>query len=447
MCVCEDLRDDTTVCGDALAECGTVPDDCSVDRTCTDTCAGFDVCQGTACVCEDLRDDATVCGDALAECGTVADNCSADRTCVDTCTGNDVCQGTACVCEDLRDDATVCSDAGAACGMVADNCSVDRTCTDTCTGFDVCQGTACVCEDLRVDATVCSDASAQCGTVADNCTVDRTCTDTCTGFDVCQGTACVCEDLRNDATVCAVGGEVCGTVDDNCVTARTCGTCLTDYHCAVNQLSCDPDFYHCEYVDTVDWSLDMCTEFITIGTDQVAAQTACDGLLINGTDTPGDMDNSGGVSAGDRVLGPVGCDIYLDSQLALYDGFCTTSDSAQTHWQENVQTPEYLECDSAAPGSAAADCLGISGAFTCSLACVPTTDVCVDNAFDCGSATHGTECLLDTWDCGNCAGAFDVCQSNLCVCEDSRTDVEVCGAACDTTVPDNCAVDRTCPVC
>jgi hypothetical protein len=46
---CVDVRTDEEVCNVAGAECGTVPDDCGVDRACTDSCVNPAVCQGNTC--------------------------------------------------------------------------------------------------------------------------------------------------------------------------------------------------------------------------------------------------------------------------------------------------------------------------------------------------------------------------------------------------------------
>ncbi len=121
---CTDERLDSEVCG--TRECGTVLDNCNVQRTCLpDDCATRDpsmVCDGTGtCVpegeCEDLRTDSEVCGSR--ECGVALDDCNVQRTCLpDDCVGiyggGYVCDGTGqCVsdCGDgNQDPGEVCDD-------------------------------------------------------------------------------------------------------------------------------------------------------------------------------------------------------------------------------------------------------------------------------------------------------------------------------------------------
>jgi Leucine-rich repeat (LRR) protein len=78
--------------------------------------------------------------------------------------------------------------------------------------------------------------------------------------------------------------------------------------------------------------------------------------------------------------------------------------------------------------------------------CVPSSDVCVDNGYDCGTAYH-PDCLGIPVDCGTCTGP-DECVANMCeACEDLRADTEVCGTGECGTVDDSCGVARSCGTC
>ena len=135
--------------------------------------------------------------------------------------------------------------------------------------------------------------------------------------------------------MCTNAGAVCGTVLDNCDVTRTCDPCPLDHTCAGDQLSCDPDFYHCEYVDDADWNQEKCTEFLdTVNIDSLAAaQTACNALT--GGDLDGDL--TPGEANEDLVAGPGGCDTYLDSQLVLYAGYRHGNDVENPAYQKKVK--------------------------------------------------------------------------------------------------------------
>ncbi|MCP4197749.1 MAG: hypothetical protein GY762_11430, partial [Proteobacteria bacterium] len=490
VCVCDDLRTDLQICSDAGANCGTVLDNCgnvvdcgditcggAPNMACTDnvcTCTPADTCATMGNECGTFADDCGVvqdcgtpdccreganctntvctantcectpvetCASMGYDCETFVDDCGAVQDCgtcpspTDTCVAN-VCEN----CDDARTDGEVCG--SAECGIVQDNCLVVRDCGDCPITTDSCVANACeACDDSRTDLEVCG--SFNCGTVQDTCFTDRNC-GTCSGTDTCESNVCTtCSDTRLDAEVC--GAMVCGTMADNCLTDRTCGTgtCPAEHMCAVDQLSCDPLGYHCRYVDNIDFTIDMCTEYPLLGDNQAAAQAACAAILIDDLYDPGDMDNSGGISAGDRVLAAGYCPTYLASAGADTDlaGSCDVPGGSVT-WQENVQGYFKDDCDNGVTGSSAADCELIGGTFTCDL-CIPVGDVCADNNYDC-STVLDPECPLDPEvDCGpvDCGSVIDTsCVNNVCTCDDTRTDLEICSAAgadCDTVL-DNC---------
>jgi hypothetical protein len=83
---------------------------------------------------------------------------------------------------------------------------------------------------------------------------------------------------------------------------------------------------------------------------------------------------------------------------------------------DNVDiTSNFIDCGDSTSQSVIATLLsrGVNLDADCTASCVPSTDICVDSGYECGSAYHG-DCPAMLILCGACANQTETCIANLC---------------------------------
>lgn len=255
-----------------------------------------------------------------------------------------------------------------------DHCGQDQACSNE---------FKCVCKDSRSTQEICAAKSSQCGEVTDICGETVEC-GPCTGDTVCADSLCVgCNSNEDcDSGFCDQDAQVCVDCrgDDDCQGCQRCsesGFCVSDDDrcsgcqtcssgvCTDNHNNCSGDENYCADA--------LCVE--------CTSNNHCDGGYVCSSNSCVECTNSG------HCPGEQQC---LENQCVdcTSNGHCSDGE----HCVDN-------------------QCI------------CPTPSQCTLN--QCGIITNACGASRD---CRDCAGEFHECNNNQCVCNDTRTNPQICAA-------------------
>ena len=443
--LCIDFDSDPSFCGGCDDELACDNDEVCDDGSCTVECdEDRSNCDGN---CVDLNHHPQHCGTCDSPCDAATPIC-ADGDCIE-CGDHSDCSGELPLCSD-EDECVECNDT-ADCGdcqscignECVDNCDeatpqciedqcVECTTADHCGTDESCVDNECVCDDpcdgieCGSKSNACSD-NAECGECddgqicdANQCIADIDCSndDQCPACQTCQGGTCSTEvNTCGDCELCNSEGNCISLCDEptpHCI-EDMCVECTITSHCGVDE-SC---------VDNECICNDPCE-----GLECGSSSNACDDAECGECDDQYcDTDQNLCVECTDDNH----CenDQICDDNQCLEDVFCSDDnqcDGCQSCHNDTCTT-EFHDCG---------DCYTCQSDGECSFDCEAPTSVCFEE--ECVQCFEPEQCASNE--------SCDV-DSNMCVCEDSRTDEEVCsdaGVECGT-VEDNCEETVECGGC
>lgn len=371
------------------------------------------------------------------------------------------------------EDRAICETLGAFCGVLDtyDNCGALRAldCGD-CGEDATCEASSNACRCVpRPDAQLCAQLGASCGEVlsVDNCGAARTLScGTCGADQACVAGQCEgsCEP-ESDADFCARNGKNCGQLSgtDSCGTMRldvACGRCEGGESCQDNVCACAPE-----------------SDEIFCG--RLGKQCG----PASGADNCGEMRQVASCGMCPATGGMLGCSESGQCAQCMPESdaqFCARNgkECGSFSGQDNCGTMRAVSnCGACQSGelcaagqcecpevicSASMNCGTVTNACgnsrSCGMGCGPD-QVCQNNSCQCAAAVcpSGATCGSVSNACGSsancgangttsCAGPYDQCQGNTCVCT-PQTDQQLCDdalALCgNLIVTDRCGSTRT----
>lgn len=254
-----------------------------------------------------------------------------------------------------------------------DHCPIDQACSED---------NKCFCQDSRTIDDICADASAQCGEVLDVCGQPVQCA-RCSGDTLCENNLCVGCITSDDCE-----GLFCDTDSNICI------QCLSDNDCDGCRSCSESGF--CVSNDALCSGCQTC--FNGSCSDNSALCTGEEGVCVGAQCVEC---TTGNHCAPNQVCSANRCvECSNDNQCPGHQ-FCANNECVECLSNDHCGTDEICsgnKCICPTPS-----CSGIE--------CGPIKSAC--------GATNS---------CGSC-GENQHCDDNVCVCHETRTDIEVCAAA------------------